>query len=298
MLSVKNFLNLFFFILIFPTLLLAEISPDTFKSDQAWRQRGLGFAETGKVAPRYINQAVAGYREALTKNPSSIEIHFKLIEAQYFKAYFLLQNNRDKKNLYQENLDLQEKLFSLIYNRAGTNIAIGKLLSRDLEIQFSKDSEIRNLLTRAHFWSAINWGLWGMSAGYFTSARYGVAEKIRDHAQMVIDLDPQYFDGGGYRLLGRMHSIVPYVPIFMNWISKKKGLDYLRKAYMISQKDPRNLLFLAEAILESEPQHKAEALRLIKVVAGMKPDQNFIVEQSETINQAKELLLKLTGEKS
>jgi len=295
---VKKSLSYLFLLLIPLQFVIADTNVDISRDDQAWRMRAEGFEKTGKANSQYVSEAIKGYQEALTRNPSDIELNFKLIEAQYFKAYFLLQNNRDKKNLYQENLDLQEKLFSLIYNRAGTNIAIGKLLSRDLEIQFSKDSEIRNLLTRAHFWSAINWGLWGMSAGYFTSARYGVAEKIRDHAQMVIDLDPQYFDGGGYRLLGRMHSIVPYVPIFMNWISKKKGLDYLRKAYMISQKDPRNLLFLAEAILESEPQHKAEALRLIKVVAGMKPDQNFIVEQSETINQAKELLLKLTGEKS
>jgi hypothetical protein len=294
---VKNNLYLFFAILFCPTLLLAEVAPDTLSADQAWLKRGLGFAETGKVAPEYINKAVVGYREALAKNPSSLELHFKLIEAQYFKAYFMLKRNSEKKNLYQENLNLQKKLFSLIYKRAGKNLVVGKLLSSDIETQLSKDLKIKKLLTRAHFWSAINWGLWGMSAGYFSSARYEVAEKIRDHAQMVIDLDPNYFDAGGYRLLGRLHAIVPYVPIFMNWVSKKKGLEYLRKAYMISQKDPRNLLFLAEAILESEPQNKAEALRLLKDVAQRKPDQDFIVEQSETINQAKKLLFKLTGEK-
>jgi hypothetical protein len=148
---------------------------------------------------------------------------------------------------------------------------------------------------RAHFWGAIAWGLWGMSHSYFASGTKGVAGKIRDHAQAVILLDSNYADAGGLRLLGRLHTATPKIPLFTGWIDRTEGLELLERAYEVSDRDPRNALFLAEAILEFRPEQKERALELLREVSSRSPDPSYLVEQTETLSSARLLLAKWKG---
>ena len=146
---------------------------------------------------------------------------------------------------------------------------------------------------RAHFWAAIAWGLWGMSHGYLEAGARGVAGKIRHHAQQVIDLDPGFADAGGLRLLGRLHSATPKIPLFTGWIDRERGIELLRKANRISTRDARNPLFLAEALLEHRPEARQEAIELLREVSARSPDPQRLVEESETIEGARQVLERL-----
>jgi hypothetical protein len=56
------------------------------------------------------------------------------------------------------------------------------------------------------------WGEWALSTGKFEAARTGAAEKIRDYALTVIGVDPEFEEGGGYRIVGRLNDQAPWIP--------------------------------------------------------------------------------------
>ena len=149
---------------------------------------------------------------------------------------------------------------------------------------------------RAHFWAAIAWGLWGMSHSYFASGTKGVAARIRDHALKVISLDEEFADAGGLRLLGRLQTATPKVPLFTGWIDRAEGLSLLDRAYSLSNRDPRNALFLAEAILKYLPEQRVRAVGLVREVSARSPDPDYLVEQTETLTEARRLLAELEGD--
>ena len=72
-------------------------------------------------------------------------------------------------------------------------------------------------------------------------------------------------------------------------------LVLLRRALEVSRRDPRNLLFLAEGILEYDKENRAEALALLRELAAREPDPEEVVEHSEPLEQARRLLEELEG---
>ena len=120
-----------------------------------------------------------------------------------------------------------------------------------------------------------------------------VPARIRDHAEAVIELDPELADGGGLRLLGRLHTAAPRVPMVSGWIDRERGIELLRRACRVSTADPRNPLFLAEALLRHRPAAEAEAVSLLRQVAVRRPDPEHRVEQSETLERARSLLREI-----
>jgi hypothetical protein len=122
------------------------------------------------------------------------------------------------------------------------------------------------------------------------AAAKNAARRIRDHARIVTLIDPEYADAGGMRLLGRLHTATPRVPLFTGWIDRREGLELLGRANTISTRDPRNPLFLAEAILDHDPRRSVEALELLTELARRAPDPAYVVEQTEILEQARALL--------
>jgi hypothetical protein len=132
-----------------------------------------------------------------------------------------------------------------------------------------------------------------MEHGRLASARRDVASRIRRHAEVLIALDERYADAGGLRLLGRLHTATPRVPFVTGWVDRQLGIDLLRRANRISTRDGRNPLFLAEALLEHAPERRAEAIELLREVASRHPAPERLVEDSETIHQARRQLERL-----
>lgn len=228
-----------------------------------------------------IDLAVAKYKEALNQDSKNYEIHFKLIEALYFKGYFASKEQEQKEKAIAEMLEHSENTIKLLSKESGS-----QLLSLKIKQQAHKVKSLQ-YAAPTYFWNSISWGVWGITFGNIASARKDVATKIRDRAEVLILVDPNYASGAGYRLLGRLHTVAPKIPFFTFWVDRQKGLSLLRKANQISTQDPRNQLFLAEAILEYESSKKEDALELLNLVSKREPIASYYTEQLETINQAK-----------
>lgn len=271
--------------------------------DHYWSLRAEGSTDIrpGFVASKNIQTAIEYYQAAiklaeadpLGENLQRIEL--KLIEALYFRGYFTTAEKSQKKQLYDRCRELSVTAMDRLRKIA---VSSGVTVQEDIfESSPAAQAQVFSSVPKAqevYFWSAITWGLWGMTFGNLASARESVADKVRDYSEVLILLNSDFADGGGYRLLGRLHSLAPRVPFFTGWVSRTKGVELLRKAYSVSNRDPRNALFLAEALLEQhsrdKPETIAEAKRLLLEVARFEIDTSYRVEQTEQVDQAKRLL--------
>ena len=98
------------------------------------------------------------------------------------------------------------------------------------------------------FWAAVAWGEWALSEGKLEAARTGAAETIRDYALTVIGIDPVFEEGGGYRILGRLHDQAPWIPFVTGWVSRDEAVKALRLAMQQNKRNFANRHFLAEAL--------------------------------------------------
>jgi hypothetical protein len=131
-----------------------------------------------------------------------------------------------------------------------------------------------------------------MSHSTLAAATNDVAGKIRDHASRVAALDPGYRDAAGWRILGRLHVQVPRIPMVTGWVSRDEGIAFLRKAQAAADGDPRNPLFLAEALLAERPQEKEQALALLREVAARTPRPGLLVDDTEMVTEARRALAR------
>ena len=241
------------------------------RGDRLWARRAEGFAATQKADPEIAAGAVQAYEEALRTRPRDLALRFKLVEALYFAGHFADRSSEVARKRFERAVEVSEEACS-IAGEAGPQAV------------------------EAHFWAAISWGLWGMSHSTLAAAMHDVAGKIRDHASRVAALAPGYRDAAGWRILGRLHVQVPYIPMITGWVSRDDGIAFLRKAQAASDRDPRNPLFLAEALLAERPQKREQALALLREVAARTPRPELLVEDTEMVTEARRELAKAQQE--
>jgi hypothetical protein len=267
---------------------LAAETPEA-RGDRAFLRRADGFAEHGAPDPRPIDAAVAAYEEAVRSDPDNLRLIFKLLDALYFKGYHVVAGEAAKREIYQRLVDLTTHALDLVAAATGRADELDELpLERQAELERAVPGA-----ARAHYWAIASWGLWGMTHHPLRALSKGVGWKVRDHARMLILIDERFGDAAGLRMLGRFHTEAPKVPLITGWVDRRRGLEMLRRAVEISRHDPRNLLFLAEAILEHEPEHRAEAVALLRELAARVPDPAQRVEHSESLELARALLANL-----
>ena len=144
-----------------------------------------------------------------------------------------------------------------------------------------------------YFWSAVSWGEWALARDMFAAARQGAGGRIRDLGQTVVDLDPELEEGGGYRILGRLHDQSPRIPFFTGWVSRREALSDLRKALAIGSRNSVNQFFLAEAIVHHEPANREEARRLFTLCASSRPRDEYRVEDAHYAGLSRQRLMEL-----
>lgn len=242
---------------------------DELRGDEAWAERAFDFVATGRVAPGPAAEAIAAYERAWAAQGASSRLAGKLVDALWFRGHFVLADGPEARPLFDRAVEVAEMAVATALPDGGPGEA------------------------EARFWAAIAWGVWGMDHGYFASGLRGVAGRIRDHAGRAAELDERYADGGPRRLLGRLHTVTPHLPLFTGWIDPAAGIRQLERAVALSTADPRNELFLAEALLRHAPPRRAEALQLLARVAARSPAVAELVEQSETIAAARRQLAGL-----
>ena len=239
--------------------------------------------------PREIALAVAAYDRA-AEAPDNAEARWKLARALYFQAAYTGQDADGQGAIYEKARRVGEEAIHILERRAKgrgvaafegrppSDIAAGVLSDRDAAPTF--------------FWTAVAWGQWALSSGKVKAARTGAAEKIRDEASVVIALDPEFEEGGGYRVLGRLHHQAPKVPFLTAWVSRDKALENLRLAVAINDRNFVNRHFLAEALADGGAAERAEAVRIEEKVLADAPSPGHLVEDLSIQEEAKKNLAR------
>ena len=225
-----------------------------------------------------VDAAIELYRKALALAPRDIEVLAKLMRAMQFRGAYTGLGVEEKKTLFDEGRTLGQDAI----DRLEADAKASRGLSRIEALRLVRGAPA------LYLWTAFHWGEWGLARGKFASARSGVASRLRDLAQTVVDMDPLFEDGAGYRILGRLHVQAPKIPFFTGWISHDKGVQYLRRAYQIAPNHPVNCFFLGDAILDQEPERKDEALRILEQCAALTPRAEWTLEDSHYIHHARD----------
>lgn len=235
--------------------------------------------------PEETDAAIELYRKALNLAPGDIEVLARLMRALQFRGAYTGLGLEEKKALFDEGRTLGQNAVDRLEADAKT----ARGLSRIEALRLVRGAPA------LYLWTAFHWGEWGLARGKFASARSGVASRLRDLAQTVVDIDPLYEDGAGYRILGRLHVEAPKIPFITGWISHEKGVQYLRRAYQVAPQHPVNCFFLGDAILDQEPERKDEAVRILEQCAAVVPRPEWLLEDSHYIHHARERLDELVG---
>lgn len=252
------------------------------QADEHYSRRSIGAID--EVAqPQNVEAAIELYRRALSLEPRNIEILAKLMRALHFRGAYTGSTLEEKKAIFDEGRQLGQAAV----DRLEAEVKGKKGLSRIEALRLIRGTPA------LYLWTAGHWGEWGLVRGKFAAARSGAASRVRDLSQTVIEIDPLFEDGAGYRILGRLHAEAPSIVFITGWISREKALLYLRRAHQIAPSHPTNSYFLAEALLDHEPANTDEALALLEQCATMTPRPDFLLEDARYARVARKLLDEL-----
>lgn len=237
------------------------------KADSLFKQRSAVFDTNKLFADKAnVDQSIALYNKILATSVDAQvkqEAAWKILQAYFFKALFTTTDDKGKVKIFSEGVSIGEKLADEFPQSVAVNCWFGIVLGYKGEF----DSKIH-------------------------SAKDGIPGRVKAIAEKVIALDDTYLDAGGYRMYGRLHYIVPSVPVVMSWPSKKKSVAYLEKACAIAPKNLFNNLYLAEALLNQKQTERA--VPLLQSIVATKEIRHGIALDAFIKQQAKRLLEKVS----
>ncbi len=171
--------------------------------------------QEGRVGARAstgpINAAIAGYEAAASRDPDSVEARWKLMRAFYFKGNFTGLDDDSKKAVFEKAKRVGDEAVAILEKSLEDKGIKGIL-------EFGPEALAGALKDRsdsapAYFWAAACWGQWAITQGKLEAVRMGAADKIRSYGLTVIGIDPDFEDGGGYRVVGRLNDQAPVDPV-------------------------------------------------------------------------------------
>ena len=257
------------------------------EGDAAWARRAEG-ARGGTALPGPIEAALAAYHRALDANPASLEPRWRIMRALYFLGEHATTGTEEKKRVFDQGKALGEETLALIRKEASP--AAGKSLAKASPVDLVPFVRGRKDVTACFLWAGVDWGKWSLVFGKTQAVRQGAAAKIRDYATAVIQLDPTFEDGGGYRVLGRLHHQTPSVPFLTGWASRGEALRNLRLAVQVAPRNFVNRLYLAEAMWDYEKERRPEARKMLEELSTDTPTAAFAVEDARAQEDARLLL--------
>ncbi|MBN2000995.1 tetratricopeptide repeat protein [candidate division KSB1 bacterium] len=230
-----------------------------------FEQRNRNFnTQTLIAGPEIVTQAIELYKQAVDScvdDEKRLEALWKCLRAYYFKGTYTTLELSQKRDIYIDGIQYGERFADL----------------------YSESVEY-------NCWMGILWGYRGEVTGYLTAAREGIAGEVKSCAEKTIKLDSLYLDGGGYRMLGYLHFMVPKIPFVLSWPSKEKALRLLEKAYAIAPNNLLNKLYLAEVYLEMK--HEENGKNLLMEIINTEHIVHDIAVDENTKKIARELLTK------
>ncbi len=229
-----------------------------------------------RASNREISAAIAGY-ETAAGAPDSAEARWKLARALYFQGAYTGLDEEGQRVVYEKAREAGEEAIAIVLRRARGRGAPDLRGLSPLEIASAVRADPD--AAPSYFWTAVAWGQWALVAGTFRAAKAGAAEKIRDDASVVIAIDPEFEEGGGYRILGRLHHQAPRIPFLAGWVSREEAVKNLRLAIQTNPANFVNRLFLAEALSEGTAAERAEAIQIADKLLADAPSPIHLVEE-------------------
>lgn len=215
-----------------------------------------------KVDSTNINLAIEHFKKALSDSENKEETYDYLMLCYYYKAAFVVKTKADQKKFYLK----------------------GKTLGDEAITMYPKNKGIL-------LWYIANYSKYGEAQGIVTSAKNGLADKIKVLTENLLNLDPRFSDGAPHRIMGVLHYKVPYIPLFLTWPSKKEAEKHLKKAIALNPKAIANLYYYAEFLVEEK--RKAEAKIVLNKLFEIPPRKTNLIEDMYDISMAKKLMAKI-----
>ena len=221
-----------------------------------YNDRAIG-AKGLKADKSLINNAILTFSSL--KDQKNITIQLYLLKCYYFKGQFASENKKEKKEAFEKGKNLGEKAIK----------------------QFSGSVSIR-------YWYLVNLGSWAEVYGKIMAAKEGVADLMRKHSKVIIDIDHRYSNGGGYFMLGVVHLKSPYIPFFLTWPSNQKAVDFLKLSYDTDEKTFAQRVYYSRSLYENGEKYLAK--KILKNVIIDVPSDNYYLEDLFQQGEAKILL--------
>lgn len=215
-----------------------------------------------KVQPAVIDDAIQYFEKALEQKPTAEEAAIYLLKSYLYKGQFASEDEREERETFAKAKESGALLVAQYPDSAGVQ-----------------------------FYAAANLGKWAEGKGVIAAARAGVADTLKERAEKVIELDPNFERGAGYYLLGMIHDKTPRIPLILSWPDNGKAVTYLRKALALNPNRLSIAVALAEALLKTDKQ---EALSLLRDLSQRTPLEKELLEDRRDIAQA-QLLLQENG---
>ena len=206
-----------------------------------------------------INRAIRHFERAMKIDALEEVAAVYLLRCYYYKGTFVLIDENARKAEYNKGKSLAEKMIAKYPNSAALRFRYLTCL-----------------------------GKWAEVYGIFAAAKEGVADLMKEHSEKIIELDPEYENGGGYFMLGAVHFKSPYIPFILSWPDNDDAIIWLRKAFQTGAAIPVQKTYLAKALYKDKQEE--EAIRLVKEVISTPPDPEDLVEERFEIEEAKALL--------
>lgn len=268
------------------------------QGDAAWARRAEGAklglsasaaASQSRAASGPIDQALAAYEKAIAQEPARLEGYWKLLRAIHFKGEFVATSTQAKQETFGRGREVSDKALALLAKKVGGMEKLEELDAKLLAKALAGVPEAPHI----YLWSAVDWGLWGDAFGKMAAARQGVGDRLRRYGDVVLAIDERFEEAGAHRMLGRLHTLAPKIPLITGWVDRKLAVSHLRRSVQLAPRDPYNQLYLAEALLEFEPAAKNEAVAILRRLAAQALSADRPVEDAAPIAVAKATLTKL-----
>jgi tetratricopeptide (TPR) repeat protein len=234
-------------------------------------------AQGGTALPFHADGALADYRRALALDPSSLDARLRFMRAAFFRTGFCgSMDPADKVRVLDEAKGVAEDAVAALDAQTGR---------RKASVSVDKARAVAPAAP-TYLWAAVSWGQWAVFHRV-SGAWQGAPKRIRDLAEAVVSIDPDTAQAGAYIILGRLHSEAPRVPFLTGWVSREKGIAFLREGLARAPDNQALVYFLAEALLRKDPSLRDEALSLLRRCVASTPRSDWLVEDAHYADLAR-----------
>lgn len=256
-------------------MLLVAPNPSIAAADEQYGARHLGQVG-GRADAAPIARAIGGYRDA-ARERFNAEARWKLSRALYFQATYTGLEAAARRPPLEEARRVGEEALAILAGRAEARGFPG--MARLSPAEKARALHDEPDAAPSFFWAAVAWGEWALAVGKLGAARAGAAARLRDYAEAVIALAPDFEEAGGHRLLGRLHHQAPRIPLLTGWVSRDQALRNLRLAVEAHPRNFVNRLFLAEALADGTAAERREAIGIVRKLAADSVSPSHLVEE-------------------